>query len=429
MDNKKLHFDTLQIHAGQSFDPTTKSITVPIYMNNAYQFDSAQHAADLFNLKEAGNIYTRIGNPTTDVFEKRMAALEGGVGALATSSGHAAILLAIQNIASMGDNIVSASTLYGGTYNLFSNTLARFGIKVKFVDPDYISNFDMAVDENTKALYCETIGNPGINIVDIKELSKIANKHKIPLIVDSTFTTPYLLRPIEYGANIVIHSATKFLCGHGTCMGGIIIDGGNFDWEDSGKFNSLVKPDPSYHDIQYTKEFGNLAYIVKARVQLMRDLGVCISPFNSFLLLQGIETLSLRMKKHIENTNIITKFLSDHKNVSWVNYPSLNGNKYYDLSQKYTPQGAGSIFTFGIKGGLKAGIKFIENVELFYHVANVSDTRSLVIHPASTTHSQLSEKDQIAAGVLPDMIRVSVGIEDANDLIADLDNALKKAVD
>lgn len=428
MNEKKLRFDTLQVHAGQHADPTTHSIAVPIYMNNAYQFDNAQHAADLFALKEPGNIYTRLGNPTTDVYEQRITALEGGVGALATSSGHAAIVLAIENIAFAGDNIVSVSTLYGGTYNLFTSTLPRYGIQVKLVDPDKLEDFERAIDDRTKAVFIETIGNPGTNIVDIEAVAKIAHKHGIPLIADSTFTTPYLLRPMEFGADIVAHSATKFLCGHGTCMGGVIVDSGKFDWAASGRFDCLTKPDASYHDIVYTESFGEAAYITKARTQLMRDLGVCPSPFNSFLMLQGLETLSLRMQKHVDNAQAIAEFLNGHPAVSWVNYPGLPGNKYHELAKKYTPKGAGAIFTFGIKGGVEAGVRFIENVELCYHAANVSDVRSIVTHPASTTHSQLDEDAQRAAGVAPDMIRISIGIEDSADLMDDLDRALQIAV-
>jgi len=424
MAEKSLRFDTLQVRAGQTYDPTTGAVAVPIYMTNAYQFESAQHAADLFDLKVPGNIYTRLGNPTSAAFEERINALESGVGALATSSGHAAVVLALQNIVFAGDNIVSASTLYGGTYNLFSSTFPKYGITVKMVDPDDPQNFADAIDERTKALYIETIGNPGINLIDIEAVAKIAHDNGIPLIADTTFTTPYLLRAFDHGVDISICSATKFLGGHGTCMGGVITDSGKFDWTASGKFDCLSKPDPSYHDIVYTEACGAAAYITKARVQLMRDLGGCPSPFNSFLFLQGLETLSLRMRQHVDNTRKIVEFLSNHPAVAWVNYPELEGNKYHELAKKYLPKGAGSIFTFGIKGGVEAGIKFIENVALFYHVANLADARSLVTHPASTTHSQLDEAAQKAAGVTPDMIRLSVGIEDAQDLIDDLDRAL-----
>jgi len=428
VSQRKLGFDTLQVHAGQIPDPVTGSRAVPIYQTTSYVFRDTDHAAKLFALEEAGNIYTRIMNPTTDVFEKRMAALEGGVGALAVASGSAAIMYAILNIASAGDEIVSASTLYGGTYNLFSTTLSKLGIKVIFVNPDDPENFRKAISDKTRALYIETIGNPGINLIDIEAVAKIAHDNGIPLIVDNTFGTPYLIRPIEYGADIVVHSATKFIGGHGTSIGGVIVDAGKFDWEASGKFPGLTQPDPSYHGLVYTKAFGAAAYIVKARAQLLRDTGACISPFNSFLLLMGLETLSLRVEKHVSNTRKIVEYLKAHPAVSWVNYPNLEGNKYYELAQKYFPKGAGSIFTFGIKGDIEACKRFINSLEIFSHLANVADAKSLVIHPASTTHAQLSEEEQRAAGVTPDMIRISVGIEDANDLIYDLEQALRKAV-
>ncbi|WP_139904304.1 homocysteine synthase [Clostridium thermarum] len=429
MTERKFKFDTLQVHAGQKPDPTTGSRAVPIYQTTSYVFNDADHAANLFALKENGNIYTRIMNPTTDVFEQRIAALEGGVGALAVSSGSAAITYSILNIAGAGDEIVAASTLYGGTYNLFSTTLPKLGIKTVFVDPDDPENFKKAINEKTKALYLETIGNPGINLVDIEKVADIAHENGIPLIVDNTFGTPYLIRPIEFGADIVVHSATKFIGGHGTSIGGVIVDGGKFDWAASGKFPGFTEPDPSYHGIKYYEALGPLAFIIKARVQLLRDTGAALSPFNSFLFLQGLETLSLRIEKHVSNTRKIVEFLDNHPLVSWVNYPELEGNKYYDLAKKYLPKGPGSIFTFGIKGGLEAGRKFINSLELFSLLANVADAKSLVIHPASTTHAQLSEEQQLAAGVTPDMIRLSIGIEDVEDLIADLDEALRKAAD
>ena len=429
MSERKLGFDTLQVHAGQKPDPTTGSRAVPIYQTTSYVFKDADHAANLFALKEFGNIYTRIMNPTSDVFEQRIAALEGGVGALAVSSGQAAITYAIQNIAGAGDEIVSASTLYGGTYNLFSTTFPKMGIKTKFVDPDDAENFRKAINEKTKAVYIETIGNPGINIPDIEAIAKVAHENKIPLIIDNTFGTPYLVRPIEFGADIVVHSATKFIGGHGTTIGGVIVDSGKFDWAGSGKFPELTEPDPSYHGVKYVEALGPLAYIIKARVQLLRDTGAAISPFNSFLLLQGLETLSLRVEKHVSNTRKVVAFLKNHPNVSWVNYPELEDNKYHALAKKYMPKGPGSIFTFGIKGGVETGKKFINSLELFSLLANVADAKSLVIHPASTTHQQLSEEQQVAAGVRPEMIRLSIGIEDADDLIYDLDQALKKAVD
>ncbi|CDG36368.1 O-acetylhomoserine (thiol)-lyase [Acetivibrio thermocellus BC1] len=428
MAERKLKFDTLQVHAGQKPYPTTGSRAVPIYQTTSYVFNSPEHAANLFALKEPGNIYTRIMNPTTDVFEQRMAALEGGVGALAVASGSAAITYAILNIAGAGDEIVSASTLYGGTYNLFAATLPRIGIKTVFVDPDDPENFRKAINEKTKALYIESLGNPGINIVDIEAVAKIAHENGIPLIVDNTFGTPYLIRPFEFGADIVVHSATKFIGGHGTSIGGVIVDSGKFDWAGSGKFPVLTEPDPSYHGLKYVEAVGPLAYIIRARVQLLRDTGACISPFNSFLLLQGLETLSLRVERHVSNAKKIAEYLQNHPKVAWVNYPSLKGNKYYDLAQKYFPKGAGSIFTFGIKGGYEAAKKFIENLEIFSLLANVADAKSLVIHPASTTHSQLSEEEQRSCGVTPDQIRLSIGIEDVDDLIYDIEQALEKAV-
>ncbi|MDF2547271.1 MAG: O-acetylhomoserine aminocarboxypropyltransferase [Anaerosolibacter sp.] len=429
MTERKLKFDTLQVHGGQKPDPTTGSRAVPIYQTTSYVFNNTEHAANLFALKEFGNIYTRIMNPTNDVFEQRIAALEGGVGALATASGSAAITYAILNIAGAGDQIVSASTLYGGTYNLFSATLPRLGIHTVFVNPDDPENFRKAINEKTKAVYIETIGNPGINLVDIEAVAKVAHDAGVPLIVDNTFGTPYLIRPIDFGADIVVHSATKFIGGHGTSIGGVIVDGGKFDWAKSGRFPWLTDPDPSYNGIRYTEVFGPAAYILKARVQLLRDTGASISPFNSFLLLQGLETLSLRIERHLLNTKKITEFLQQHPAVSWVNYPSLESNKYHALAQKYLPKGAGSIFTFGIKGGAEAGKKFIEHLEIFSLLANVADAKSLVIHPASTTHAQLSELEQISAGVTPDLIRLSIGLEDVDDLIYDLDQALQKAVE
>ncbi len=426
MSQTKWKFDTLQVHAGQVADLTTGSRAVPIYQTTSYVFRDVQHAADLFALKESGNIYTRIMNPTTDVFEQRVAALEGGVAGLATASGSAAIMYAILNIASAGDEIVSASTLYGGTYNMFAETFKTFGIKVHFVDPDDPENFRNAINDKTKSLYIESIGNPGINLIDIEAVAEIAHDNGIPLIIDNTFGTPYLLKPIEFGADIVVHSATKFIGGHGTSIGGIIVDSGKFDWAGSGKFPGLTEPDPSYHGMRYVADVGAAAYITKARVGLLRNTGACISPFNAFLLIQGLETLSLRVERHVANAKIIAQHLQNHPQVSWVNYPSLPGSKYYDLAQKYLPKGSGSIFTFGIKGGIDAGIKFIESLEIFSHLANVADAKSLVIHPASTTHSQLSGEELVAAGVTPDQIRLSIGIEDVEDLIFDLDQALEK---
>lgn len=428
MSERKLKFDTLQVHAGQKADPTTGSMSVPIYQTSSYEFRDSEHAANLFSLKESGNIYTRIMNPTSDVFEQRIAALEGGVAGLATASGSAAITYSILNIAGVGDEIVAASTLYGGTFNLFSVTLPKLGIETHFVDPDDPENFRKAINSKTKAVYIESIGNPGINLVDIEAVAKIAHDNGIPLIVDNTFGTPYLIKPIEFGADIVVHSATKFIGGHGSSIGGVIVDSGKFNWAESGRFPGLTEPDESYHGLKYYEALGPVAYITKARVQLLRDTGATLSPFNSFLFIQGLETLSLRVERHVANTKKITEFLKKHPLVSWVNYPSLEGNKYYELAHKYLPKGAGSIFTFGIKGGVEAGKKFIDSLEIFTLLANVADVKSLVIHPASTTHAQLSETELKEAGVTPDMIRVSVGIEDVDDLIYDLDQALNKAV-
>lgn len=428
MKKRQLKFDTLQVHAGQQPDPATGSRAVPIYQTTSYVFKDTDQAADLFALKEPGNIYTRMMNPTSEVFEKRMAALEGGAGALAVSSGSAAVTYAILNIAGAGDEIVSAATLYGGTYNLFSTTLPRLGVKTLFVDPDDPENFARAINGKTKALFIESIGNPETNIIDIQAVAEIAHKNGLPLIIDNTFGTPYLIRPIEFGADIVIHSATKFIGGHGTSIGGVIIDSGKFDWAGSGRFPGLTEPDPSYNNLIYTDAFGPAAYIVKARVQLLRDTGAALSPFNSFLFLQGLETLSLRVERHVSNAKKVAAFLADHPCVSWVKYPALPGSKYYEPAQKYFPKGPGCIFTFSIKGGLEAAKKFIDSLELFSLLANVADVRSLVIHPASTTHSQLSDEQKAAAGAGPGVIRLSIGIEDADDLIHDLDCALCQAL-
>ncbi len=424
MSERKLGFDTLQLHAGQTVDSDSKSRAVPIYQTTSYLFDNAQHAQDLFALKEMGNIYTRIMNPTTDVFEKRVAALEGGVGALAVASGSAAITYSVLNIMKAGDELVSASTLYGGTYNLFSSTLRNFGINTTFVNPEDPENFRNAINDNTKAIFIESLGNPGINIIDIEAVAKIAHENKIPLIVDNTFGTPYLINPFKFGADIIVHSATKFIGGHGTSIGGVIVDSGKFDWAGSGKFPGMTEPDPSYHGVSYAKDLGELAYILKARVVLLRDTGACISPFNSFLLLQGLETLSLRVERHVRNTEKIVQFLENHPAVTYVSYPGLKSSKYYDLGQKYFPKGTGSIFAFGVKGGIEKAKQFIDKLEIFSLLANVADAKSLVIHPATTTHSQLSEEAMIKAGVTPDQIRLSVGIEDVDDLIYDLDQAL-----
>ena len=426
MSDKKFGFDTLQLLAGQVPDPTTGSRAVPIYQTTSYVFHSAEHAANLFALAEPGNIYTRIMNPTTDVLEQRLAALEGGVGALAVGSGSAAVTYSILNLADAGDNIVSAGTLYGGTYNLFAFTLPHYGIATKFVDPDDPENFRRAIDGKTKALYIETIGNPGTNLIDIEKVAAIAHENGIPLIIDNTFGTPYLIRPIEYGADIVVHSTTKFIGGHGTSIGGILVDAGKFDWA-SGKFPNYTSPDPSYHGLKFAEVLGPAAYIARARVTLLRDTGAALSPFNAFLFLLGLETLSLRMEKHVTNAKRIAEFLSAHPKVASVNYPGLKGNKYYDLAQKYLPKGPGAIFTFELKGGVDEGKKFIDSLKIFSNLANVGDAKSLVIHPATTTHSQLNEEDQRVSGVTPGQIRLSVGIEDAEDLIWDLDQALQQA--
>lgn len=423
---RKWGIETLSVHGGQEPDPTTGSRAVPIYQTTSYVFRDTEHAAKLFSLEEPGNIYTRIMNPTQDVFEKRVAALEGGVGALAASSGQAAITLAILNIAGPGDEIVSSTNLYGGTYNLFAVTLKKLGIEVKFVDPADPENFRQAITGRTKAVYAETIGNPRIDVLDIEAVAKVAHDAGVPFIIDNTFPSPYLCRPIEHGADIVVHSATKFIGGHGNSIGGIIVDGGTFDWT-NGKFPGLVDPDPSYHGISYTEALGNMAYIVKARVQLMRDLGAAISPFNAFMMLQGLETLHLRMERHSRNALAVARFLENHELVGWVNYPGLESNPYNKLACRYLPKGQGAMMTFGIKGGLEAGRKFIDSLQLFSHVANVGDSKSLVIHPASTTHQQLTEEQQRASGVTPDMVRLSIGTETVDDLIYDLDQALKKS--
>lgn len=423
--SNQLSFETIQLHGGQEPDSATKSRAVPIYQTTSYVFDDTQDAADLFGLKKFGNIYTRLTNPTTDIFEKRIALLEGGVGAVATSSGMSAITYAILNIAGSGDEIVSASTLYGGTYTLFDSTLNNFGIKTVFVDPDEPENFRKAINEKTKAVYIETIGNPGINIIDIQAVADIAHENGIPLIVDNTIATPYLCRPFDFGADIVVHSATKYIGGHGTSIGGVIVDSGKFDWN-NGKFKKLVEPDKSYHGLSYYETFKEAAYIIRARTALLRDLGACISPFNSFLLLIGLETLSLRIERHIENTKKITEFLKNHPKVEWVNYPSLQDNKYNELASKYLPKGPGAVFTFGVKGGYESAVKFIDSLKLFSQLANIGDAKSLVIHPASTTHQQLDAESQLKAGVTPELIRISVGIEGELDLIKDLENALSQ---
>jgi len=418
-------FTTRQLHAGQTADPTTGARAVPIYQTTSYQFKDTQHAANLFALKELGNIYTRIMNPTSDVLEQRLADLEGGVGALAVSSGHAAQALTILALAGAGDHIVASSRLYGGTYNQFNYTFPRIGIETTFVDPAEPENFAQAIRPNTKIIYGETLGNPDIAVFPFEEVAAIAQKFQIPLLIDNTFATPYLFRPFEWGANIVTHSTTKFLGGHGTTIGGAIVDGGNFDWA-SGRFSNFTTPDPSYHGLVYAslRELGLPPFITKARVQALRDYGACQAPFNSWQTIQGIETLSIRMERHVQNAQATAEFLEKHPRVSWVKYPGLKSHPDYLRAQKYFPKGPGAILGFGIKGGAAAGKQFIESLQLFSHLANVGDAKSLAIHPATTTHSQLSEEEQCAAGVTPDFIRLSIGIEDIEDILWDLNQAL-----
>ena len=419
-------FETLQLHVGQEqADPATDARAVPIYATTSYVFADSAQAAGRFGLTEGGNIYTRLMNPTSDVFEKRIAALEGGAAALATASGSAAITYAIQNIAIAGDHLVSSANVYGGTYNLFANTLKDQGLTTTFVDPSDLENFEAAIQENTKLLYAETLGNPNSNVVDIEGIAEIAHKHGIPLIVDSTFATPYLLRPIEHGADIVVHSATKFIGGHGTVMGGVVIDGGKFDWAQNDKFPGLSKPNPSYHGVVFSEACGNLAYIIKMRTTLMRDQGAVISPFNSFLLLQGLETLSLRVERHVENALKVVDFLKDHPQVERVNHPSQARGKERELYDKYFPKGAASIFTFDIKGTAEDAKKFTESLQLFSLLANVADVKSLVIHPASTTHSQMTEEELLAAGIKPTTVRLSIGTEHIDDILADLQHGFE----
>ncbi len=414
-------FETLQLHVGQENpDPATDSRAVPIYATTSYVFKDSAQAAGRFGLTEGGNIYTRLMNPTSDVFEKRIAALEGGAAALATASGSAAISYAIQNIAVAGDHIVSSTNLYGGTHNLFANTLKEQGLSTTFVDPSEPENFEKAIQPNTKLLYAETLGNPNSDVIDLEAIAAIAHKHGIPFIVDSTFATPYLIRPIEHGADIVVHSATKFIGGHGTVMGGVVVDSGKFDWAQNDKFPGLSKPNPSYHGVVFTEACGNLAYILKLRTTLMRDQGATISPFNSFLLLQGLETLSLRVERHVENALKVVNFLKNHPQVERVNHPSLATGKQKELYDKYFKKGAASIFTFEIKGAAETAKKFTESLKLFSLLANVADVKSLVIHPASTTHSQLSEKELLSCGIKPNTVRLSIGTEHIDDIIADL---------
>jgi len=426
LDPSQFSFDTLAIHAGQEPDPVTGSRAVPIYQTTSYVFEDTQHGADLFGLARPGNIYTRIMNPTTAVLEERMAALEGGVGALAVASGSAAITYSIMNLAGAGDQIVAASTLYGGTLNLLRNTLPHYGITTAFADPDDLDSFVSATTEKTKAWFVESIGNPNGNLVDLQRLSDLAHAQGVPLIVDNTFGTPYLIRPMDYGADIVVHSATKYIGGHGTSLGGVVVDAGKFNFN-TPKHPLLSQPDPGYHGLAYARDLGSQAYILRMRVALLRDTGATISPFNAWLFIQGLETLSLRMDRHVENARKVAAYLASHPKVSWVNYAGLPGNKYHSLAERYLPKGVGAIFTFGVKGGKAAAVQFIDHLELFSHLANVADAKSLVIHPASTTHSQLSEEELVQAGISAELVRLSIGLESAQDLIADLEQALSFA--
>lgn len=421
---RKFSFETLQLHAGQTVGDT-KSRAVPIYQTTSFVFDDTEEAADLFALRKAGNIYTRITNPTTSVFEERINALEGGVGALAVASGMAAITYVFLTLAHAGDHIVSSKTVYGGSYNLFKLTLPRYGINTTFVDPDNFDEIEAAINENTKALFVETLGNPLANVADLEKWAEIAHKHKIPLVVDNTFATPYLINAFSHGVDIIVHSATKFIGGHGTSIGGVIVDSGKFDWEGSGKFPQLVEEDPSYHNLSYTRDVGPAAFITNVRTQLLRDTGAALSPFNAFLLLQGLETLSLRVERHIENTKKVIGFLANHPKVESVNYPGLENSKYYELAKKYLPKGAGSIFSFDVVGGEEAARKVIDSLEIFSNLTNVADAKSLVVHPASTTHGQLSPEELDYTGITPSQIRLSIGLENADDLIEDLRLALE----
>lgn len=425
MDRNSLHFETLQLHVGQEQpDSATDARAVPIYQTTSYVFRDSAHAAARFSLEEAGNIYGRLTNPTQGVFEERIAALEGGVAALAVASGAAAITYAIQNITRQGDHIVAANTIYGGTYNLLANTLPVYGVTTSFVDPSDLNNFEQAIQEHTKAIFIETFGNPNCNLIDLEKVADIAHRHRIPLIVDNTFGTPYLIRPMEHGADIVVHSATKFIGGHGTSLGGIIVDSGKFDWAASGKFPQLTEPDPNYHGVRFVDAAGAAAYVLRIRAVLLRDTGACISPFNAFLLLQGLETLSLRVERHVENALKVVAFLQAHPKVQQVNHPSLPGHPDHVLYQRYFPKGAGSIFTFSLAGGREEAFRFIDRLEIFSLLANVADAKSLVIHPASTTHSQLTAQELVEQGISEGTVRLSVGIEHIDDLLADLEQAL-----
>lgn len=426
MSDRQFGFGTLCLHAGQIPDPATGARAVPIYQTTSFVFDSAEHAASLFNLQTFGNVYSRLSNPTVAVFEERVAALENGRAALALSSGQAAQATALLTLLEAGDELLSASTLYGGTYSQFDVNFRRMGIDTKFVHPDDPENFRRAITKKTKALYAETMGNPGINVLDIEAVAKIAHEAGLPLVIDNTFASPYLCRPIDFGADIVVHSATKFMGGHGTTMGGVIVESGKFPW-DNGNFPGMTEPSRGYHGVRFFETFGDFGYTMKCRMETLRTLGSCLSPMNAFMLLQGLETLHVRMDRHVSNASRVAAYLEAHPQVSWVNFPSLKSSKYFDLAQKYLPKGTGSIMTFGIKGGAQAGEKFIDACQFLSHLANVGDAKTLVIHPASTTHRQLSEEDQLKAGVSPDMIRLSVGIEDIDDILWDIGQALEKA--
>ena len=425
-EERQLKFETLQLHVGQEEpDAVSDARAVPIYQTTSYVFKNCEHAAARFNLSDAGNIYGRLTNTTQDIFEKRIAALEGGVAALAVASGAAAVTYTFQNLAQAGDHIVAAKTIYGGSYNLLAHTLPEYGISATFVDPDEEGSFENAVRENTKAIFIESIGNPNASLIDIEKTAEIAHRHGIPLVVDSTFATPYLLRPLEHGADIVVHSATKFIGGHGTTIGGVIIDGGKFDWEASGKFPSLTEPNPSYHGASFTKVAGPAAFVTKIRAILLRDMGATLSPIHAFIFLQGLETLSLRVERHVENSLKVAEYLNNHPQVEKVNHPSLPDSPYNELYKRYFPKGGASIFTFEIKGGAKEAQEFIDNLEIFSLLANVADVKSLVIHPASTTHSQMTEEELLDSGIKPNTIRLSIGTEHIDDIIYDLDQAFK----
>lgn len=425
--SRQFKFDTLALHGGHKLDTDHRARAVPIYQTTSYVFRDAEHAAGLFALKEEGHIYTRISNPTTAVFEERMAALEGGVGGLALASGQSAVVLAVFTLLRAGDEIVSSNKIYGGTYTAFSNTLSRWGIRTRFVEPDDFDGYRKAINERTKFVYGETLGNPRVDVFDIEAVADIAHAAGLPLVVDSTFTSPALCRPFDYGADIVVHSTTKYIGGHGTSIGGVIVDSGNFDWEGSGRFPDMTEPDPSYHGVRYAYDFGKAAFIVKARVQMLRDLGPAPSPFNSFLFLQGLETLSLRMERHSRNAEQAAEFLAKDPRVKWVAYPGLPSHPTYPLAQKYLPNGCGGMMAFGIEGGREAGRRFIASLKLFSHLANVGDAKSLAIHPATTTHQQLSLDQLVSAGVGEDLIRLSIGIEDIDDILWDLDQALRSS--